>query len=114
MNTLEAPIAHPTNDDLAEVRRLSHRIVELQRELHDIETQLAAAWKRVPTDETILRRPYKSDIAVTCTECGMKTKWRLGTGAAKCQPVCVEKIHTVRETKGISSNVWNILMDEEC
>ena len=98
---------NPTEADMAEVCALNAHIVALEREIEFTRLQLKQAWTRVPFDATIVRQPYKSDIAVTCRECGHQTKWRTGKGIAQCQPLCQEP-RKVRASK-VNDDLWNIL-----
>lgn len=102
---LPAVIAQAT-DPLAVVAYLSKRRDALAEELGMTEHLLHAAWKLVPADPNILRAPYKSDVAATCRECGESTKWRTGTGFAKCQPACHRQGH---RKMAIPQEVWDIL-----
>jgi hypothetical protein len=76
----------PSTHDMIEVHNLSGVVARLEQELDLARLQLRDAWARVPFDSTILKKPYKSDIAVTCRACGKPTVWRTARGLAEHQP----------------------------
>jgi len=56
---------------------------------------------------------YKGQADVACLTCGRETRWRL-SGVPRCiNDIHKEDIKTSRDSKGVSDNVWAILMDEE-
>jgi|SRR5712691_7038768 len=99
----------PRQEDMNEVIALSQRVAQIEQELELARLQLRDAWARVPVDPAILRQPYRSDIPVTCVECGRPTRWRTGKGHAHCQPECKVQAEARKTTVGIPQAVWDIL-----
>ena len=97
----------PSTHDMTEVHALSGVGARLQQELELAQLQLRDAWARVPFDPTILKKPWKSDIAVSCRSCGKPTRWRTGRGIAEHMPECPTEVHIPRGR--VSDNVWNML-----
>jgi len=95
----------PDNHDLTEVNALSGRVARLEQELELARIQLRDAWARVPFDPSVLRKPWKSDIPVTCRVCGKPTRWRTSKGLAEHMPTCPSDVRIPR----ISEDVWAIL-----
>ncbi len=97
----------PTAHDLTEVNILSGVVARLQQELELAQLRLRDAWARVPFDANVLRKPWKSDIAVTCRACGKPTLWRTARGIAEHMPEC-PTVGLIPKGK-ISDDVWAIL-----
>lgn len=97
----------PSQHDMLEVNNLSGHVARLEQELDLARLQLRDAWARVPFDSSLLKKPWKSDIAVTCRACGKPTVWRTAKGIAEHQPECPTE--SVRRIPTISSDVWDIL-----
>lgn len=100
----------PSQHDLAEVVHLSGVVARLEQELELARVQLRDAWARVPADPRILRGPYRSDIAIPCSECSKPTRWRTGKGIAmhphgRCEMAGKGRRHTL----GIPQDVWDII-----
>jgi len=85
----------------------SQEVVRLRSQLNEAEEQLRQAWKQVPYDPEILKKPYESDIAVSCYECGRLTKWRTGKGGAHCQPLCPTARGPARPR--IAQEIWDFI-----
>ena len=97
----------PSQHDMTEVHALSGVVARLEQELDLARLQLRDAWARVPYDVTILRKPWKSDIAVGCRSCGKPTRWRTAKGLAEHQGECPSEVHIPRGR--VSDSVWNLL-----
>ena len=102
----------PAPHDMTEVIRLSGAVARCAQELELLNMQLRDAWARVPSDATLVKRPFRSDIRATCRNCGIQTFWRTGRGLAQCFPECKNE---AREASRPSSKqslpqfVWDIL-----
>lgn len=97
----------PRPQDMEEVIQLSGRVARLEQDLELARLQLRDAWARVPYDPSVLRKPYQSDIAVTCRACGKPTRWRTSKGIAEHMPECPTSPVVRRES--ISADVFSIL-----
>lgn len=97
----------PRPEDMAEVIQLSGRVARLEQDLELARLQLRDAWARVPYDPSVLKRPYQSDIAITCRACGKPTRWRTARGIAEHMPECPSTLAVRRES--ISADVFSIL-----
>lgn len=98
----------PDNHDMLEVHTLAGQVARLEQELDLARLQLRDAWARVPYDPEVLKKPWKSDIAVTCRACGKPTRWRTAKGIAEHFGACPSEIRMPK----VSSDVWAILLGE--
>lgn len=99
----------PSLADLAEVHRWQGVIAHLESDLDDARRALRDAWKLVPFDPSVTRKPYKSDIQATCRECGGPTLWRDNKGHARHVGGCPTSKQVRKTTHGIPQAVWDIL-----
>lgn len=103
----------PGNEDMVEVIRLSGVVARLEQELDLSRIQLRDAWARVPVNPDALKKPWRSDIAVTCRLCGNKTTWRSAKGHAEHPDgECPRVSHTPARV-GVSDNTWAMLMGSD-
>ena len=100
----------PSQHDMTVVHNLSGVVARLEQELELARLQLRDAWALVPVDSSILKKPYKSDIAVTCRVCGKPTVWRTAKGLAEHQPECpAASSHSFGRKNNVSQEVWDML-----
>jgi hypothetical protein len=100
----------PSEQDMAEVRMLNGAVARLEQELEETRARLRDAWTRVPVDPDLLKKPWKSDIAVTCRLCGKPTVWRTAKGHAQHVPECPSVEYVAGRKKVVVSDaVWNLL-----
>lgn len=97
----------PSPHDMSEVYTLSGVVARLRQELELAELRLRDAWALVPFDPAVLRKPWRSDIAISCRACGKPTTWRTARGLAE-HPECPD-VARHRGRAGVSDDVWAIL-----
>lgn len=109
----------PTNNDLETVQRLQNHLYFLREQVTQTEEALKEAWSKVPYDPEIAKKPWRSDIATACRNCGRPTKWVHPRGysahfnkdgAMECPP---DKLG--RTTIAIPQDVWDAfdMIDDE-
>jgi len=105
----------PSQTDMSEVQRLQAIVNELEKDLSHARYELREAWSLVPVDESILHRPYKTDISVACVKCGVSTRWRVPRlvdfekykAVPECSPFCNAEERDAKRV--VNSNVMSIL-----
>lgn len=107
-----------TNDspELITARKLGEHLEFLREQVRQTEEAWLAAWKKVPADPNITKKPHQSDFPSRCRNCGRPTKWVHPKGYSahfikrddqlvmECPPNKLGKT-----TEGIPDEVWALL-----
>lgn len=95
------------------LRAIGREISAAYETIQILEAEAAELLKEVSPLPPFKPTWYKAQAEVACLTCGRETRWRL-SGVPRCiNDIHREEIRGARDTKGVSDNVWAILMDEE-